>query len=243
MANKQLNDLLGYGDLKIYQMKDSFCFSIDSVLLANFISIGKKSKKIIDLGTGNAVIPLILAYKYFNVSIVGIEIQKKIYDLAFESIEYNRLSSKIKVLNEDINNLSKIYPKDSFDIVVSNPPYFKYEKRSLTNESITKTIARHEIKVTFEEIVKAAVWLLKENGTFAFVHRPDRLFEFLDILKKYRLEPKKIQFVYPKMGKECNAILVECIKNGNSGLKIISPLYVHDRDGYTDEILNMFNRK
>ena len=235
-----LNDLLNYNGLKIYQDTDSFCFSLDSVLLANFVTINKTFKKIVDLGCGNGAIPLFLSTRTDS-SITGVEIQKFIYDLAIKSIKYNKLDEKIDIINDDINNLKNRFPSSSFDVVVSNPPYFKMNEKSLVNESPTKIIARHEVKLNFSELVEMANYLLKEHGVFAFVHRPDRLFEFLDILKKYKFEPKKIQFVYPSKGKECNMILIECVKNGKVGLKVLPPLFVHDGNEYSEEVKKIFN--
>lgn len=235
-----LNDLLNYNGLKIYQDTDSFCFSLDSVLLANFVTINKTSKKIIDLGCGNAAIPLFLSTRT-DASITGIEIQKSIYDLAVKSVKYNKLESKIDIINDDINNLKAKFSSSSFDVVVSNPPYFKVSERSLVNESPTKIIARHEVKITFDKLVEITNYLLKEHGVFAFVHRPERLFEFLEILKKYKFEPKKIQFIYPNKNKECNMILVECVKNGKNGLKILPPLFVHNKNDYSEEVKEIFN--
>lgn len=235
-----LNDLLNYNGLKIYQDTDSFCFSLDSVLLANFVTLNKNAKKIIDLGCGNAAIPLFLSTRTDSL-ITGVEIQKSIYDLAQKSIKYNKLDKKIDIINDDINNLKDRFPSSSFDVVVSNPPYFKMNERSLVNESPTKIIARHEVKLTFLELVEMTNYLLKEHGVFAFVHRPDRLFEFLEILKKYKLEPKKIQFIYPSKNKESNMILVECVKNGRVGLKILPPLFVHNGDQYSEEVKEIFN--
>jgi len=235
-----LNDLLNYNGLKIYQDTDSFCFSLDSVLLANFVTLNKNAKKIIDLGCGNAAIPLFLSTRTDSL-ITGVEIQKSIYDLAQKSIKYNKLDKKIDIINDDINNLKDRFPSSSFDVVVSNPPYFKMNERSLVNESPTKIIARHEVKLTFLELVEMTNYLLKEHGVFAFVHRPDRLFEFLEILKKYKLEPKKIQFIYSSKNKESNMILAECVKNGRVGLKILPPLFVHNGDQYSEEVKEIFN--
>lgn len=234
-----LNDLLGYKNLKIYQDNEYFCFSIDSVLLAHFVKINKKVKNIIDFGTGNAVIPLILSTKT-KVNIVGVEIQKEIYDMALNSVIYNNLAKQIKIINGDIKNLNKVYNHEYFDIVTCNPPYFKYKNTSLVNKNIIKTIARHEININFDEIAKQAAYLLKENGEFVFVHRPDRFLEIIEILKKYKLEIKEIRFVYPKITKDANIILVRCIKNGKVGLKILNPLYVHNDIGYTDEVMKFF---
>jgi tRNA1(Val) A37 N6-methylase TrmN6 len=235
-----INYLVGYKDLKIVQDTDCFSFSLDSVLLANFITLRSTTKKIIDLGTGNAPIPLILSTKT-NAKIVGVEIQEEVYKMALKSIQINGLESKIEILNEDVKKLDKLYETDTFDVVVSNPPYFKYNGESLVNGNHHKTIARHEVLLNIDEILRITRKVLKNNGTFGIVHRPERLLEILNKMKQYNIEPKRIRFVYPKENLECNTILIEGTKNGKEGLKILPPLYVRNKKGeYTKEIRKMF---
>ncbi len=236
-----LNDLLEYNGLKIYQDDEFFNFSLDSVLLPNFVTVKTRAKKILDLGTGNAPIPMIFSCLYKNVDIFGIEIQEKIYDLAKKSIEYNKLQNRITIINDDIKNLNKYFQINSFDVIVSNPPYFKLNEKSNINEVIEKTIARHELKINLDEIVRIASIYLKNDGVFAMVHRTDRLIEIIEVFKKYNIEPKKIRLVYPKKNEESNLVLIEGTKNGKTGLKILSPLIVHyDNGDYTEEIKEMF---
>ena len=235
-----VNRLLNYRNLKIVQNTDWFAFSLDSVLLANFVTITKNTKNIIDLCTGNAPIPIILSTKT-NANITGVEIQKEIYDLANKSVEINNLQDKIKLLNMNVNDLTKEYETDTFDVITCNPPYFKVKEDSNLNENKVKTIARHEIYLKLDEIFTLSKKLLKNNGIISMVHRPDRLIEIIDSMKKHNIEPKKIRFVYPKKNSECNILLIEGSKNGNPGLKILPPLYVHDENGnYLDEIQDMF---
>ena len=238
---KVINDLVGYDGLKIVQVNEYFNFSLDSVLLASFIQL-KKDDKIIDLGTGNAPIPLILSTKT-NEEIIGIEVQKEIYDLAVESVKLNKLESQIKIKNLDIKNLLSEYNSESFNIVISNPPYFKKTEESVLNENNVKAIARHEILINLEEIIMIASKLLKNRGSFYLVHRTDRLAEIIEVLKKNKLEPKRIRFIFPKKNSESNLFLLEARKNSNIGLKVLSPLIVHDENlNYTEEVLKMFKR-
>ena len=235
-----LNDLVGYKNLKIYQEPDWFSFSLDSVLLPNFVSLNKNIKVIMDLCCGNAPIPLILSTKT-NAKIIGIELQEDVYKLAKDSVEYNKLESQIEILNMNIKDLKNKYSGDSIDVITCNPPYFKYLESSNINEDIHKVIARHEKEITLDEIVDISHYLLKNNGVLAMVHRTDRLIEIINTFNKYGLEVKKIRFIYPKVDSESNMILIEGKKNGNTGLKVLPPLYVHNEDGsYKNEVLEMF---
>lgn len=235
-----LNDLLGYHDLKIFQNTDWFSFSLDSVLLPNFVTINKNVRNILDLGCGNAPIPLILSTKT-DAHIVGVEIQKDSYDMAVKSVKYNNLENQIELLNVDMKNLKSIYQGDSFDVITCNPPYFKYLKTSNLNDDEHKVIARHEKMITLEEVLSISKYLLKNNGVLAIVHRTERLVEIFNLFQKYGLEVKKVRLIYPKKNSESNMVLVEGRKNGNPGLKILPPLYVHEDDGnYTSEVTNMF---
>lgn len=240
---KVINDLLNYNNLKIVQDDEWFNFSLDSVLLPNFVKINKNTQKILDLGTGNAPIPMILS-TMTDAKIYGIELQKEIYDLAVESLKINKLENKINIINDNIKKLDKYFDINSFDIIVSNPPYFKYNENSNINESIQKTIARHEKEITLNEIVFTAKKYLKNNGTFAMVHRTDRLIEIIEEFKKNNIEPKRIRLIYPKVGEESNMVLIEGRKNGKTGLKILSPLIAHNNNGeYTDEVKEMFKER
>lgn len=235
-----LNDLVGYKNMKIYQNTDWFSFSLDSVLLPNFVTLRKNVKNIIDLGTGNAPIPLILTTRT-DAKITAVEIQKDVYELAKKTVELNKLDDRIELLNMDILDLKNIYESDSFDVVVSNPPYFKLNESSNVNDDIHKIIARHEKCLNLEQLAYMAKYLLKNNGVFAMVHRTDRLIEIINVLSKNNLQVKKIRFIYPKKNTESNMVLVEATKNGNVGLKLLPPLYVHDEDGnYTEEVLKYF---
>lgn len=235
------NYLLGYKNMYIMQDTEMFNFSLDSVLLPNFVTINKKIDKILDIGCGNAPIPLILSTKT-DAEIIGVEIQKQSYDLAVESVQINNLTNQITIINDDINNWSQNIESDTFDIITCNPPFFKTSELSNLNDSEYKTIARHETKLNLESLMKVSRKLLKNNGRLALVHRPERLVEIIEVMKQNNIEPKKIQFIHPKIGKEANILLVEGVKNGKPGLKILEPLYSHNEDGsYTEKIQTFFS--
>lgn len=234
------NYLLGYKNMYIYQNTEYFNFSLDSVLLPNFITINKKINKILDIGCGNAPIPLILSTKT-NAEIIGVEIQPEIYELAKKSVQENKLADQIKIVNQDILEYVKSTESDEFDIITCNPPFFRVNEQSNFNDNECKRIARHEIKLNLQDLFKVAKKLLKNNGVIGIVHRPDRLIEIIEAMKANNIEPKRIRFVYPNLNSEANILLIEGRKNGNPGLKVLPPLYVHEKDGkYTKEVLKYF---
>ena len=238
-----VNDLLGYKNLKIVQNNQMFSFSLDSVLLPNFVTINKNVKNILDIGCGNAPIPIILS-TLTSAKIKGVEIQKDVALLAKKSIELNNLNDQIEIINDDINEIAKTIPTESFDIITCNPPYFKVIKNSNLNQSDYKTIARHEVTLNIEVLCKISKKLLKNKGLLALVHRPERLLEILETLKRNNLEPKKIQFIYPKINSEANMLLIEAKKNGNSGLKVLEPIFVHENNGeYTKQVRKFFENR
>ncbi|WP_455682996.1 tRNA1(Val) (adenine(37)-N6)-methyltransferase [Thomasclavelia sp.] len=233
-----VNYLLAYNNLQIIQRKDMFNFSLDTVLLANFCTITKDVKKIVDFGTNNAAIPLILSTRT-NKDILGIEIQKEAVDLAKKNIILNKLDNQIEIIQADINDYVKNAPK--VGLVICNPPFFKVDEESNLNENEFLTIARHEIKIDLERIIRSASIILDNRGRFSMVHRPDRMIEILNLMQKYEIEPKRIRFVYPKVGRESHVLLVEGMYKGKKGLRIESPLYAHNEDGsYSNEVRKMF---
>ena len=240
--NEKVDDL-EFNNLKIIQNKNEFCFGMDSVLLANFAKDIKEKNKIIDLGTGTGILPILLAGKIKNLDIVGIEIQKQMADMAIRSLKLNNLEKNIKIINEDIKNINKIFNKNIFDVVITNPPYKKINT-GLINESEGKLIARHEIKCNLEDIIFTAKYLLKDKGIFYMVHRPERIVDICELLRKYKIEPKIIKLVYPFQNKAANLILIKAIKNANRFLKIEKPLIVYKNNGeYTEDILKIYNKK
>lgn len=243
LMTKIKNYLLGYEDMFIYQNNEMFSFSLDSILLPNFVTINKKHKLIMDIGCGNAPIPLILSTRT-SAKIIGVEIQKEAYDLAVFSVQENKLEGQIQIVNADINELYKEIESDSFDVITCNPPYFKYTESSNLNESEFKVIARHEIKLDLPKLFNISKKILKNNGIIAIVHRPERFVEIIEEMKKNNIEPKRVQFIYPGKEKDANIMLIEGVKNGNPGLKIMAPLISHEADGeYTQEIKKYFEKR
>lgn len=237
---KVKNRLLNFNDKIIYQNDDYFAFSLDSVLLANFVTIKLSDKKIIDFCSGNAPIPMLMSFRT-NARIFGIELQNEIFDMGLDSVIENKMDNQIELINGDVKNIDKYFNAESMDVVTCNPPYFKYQDSSLVNDNDVKTIARHEVMLNLEDVLKSARYVLKNGGIFAMVHRPERMIEIINMMQKYGIEPKKIRLVYPKMGHDANILLIEGIKNGKSGLKVLSPMYTHNDDGsYVDEVRKMF---
>lgn len=228
-------------DLIIYQDDDWFKFSLDSVLLSKFVSINLRHKNIIDLATGNAPIPLLLSFRT-KANIYGVEYQECVYKLGKQSILENNKNEQINLICDDVRNLKDRFNSDSFDVVTCNPPYFKTKNSEFLNDNDVKTLARHEVTLCLEDVLKNASYLLKSGGIFAMVHRTERFIEIIEKMKKNNLEPKRVQFIYPKNGRESDLFLIEGIKNGNSGLKLLSPLVVHNEDNtYTEEVLDILN--
>ena len=227
--------------LKIIQRSDYFNFSIDSLLVSEFVSIKKDTKNIIDLGTGNAVIPLFLSKKT-SAKIFGMEIQKISFEIAQRNININNLNEQIYIIYDDMKNYKKYFLNGSFDIVVSNPPFFKFNgNKELLNDLEQLSIARHEIEITLEELIQTASLLVKDRGYFYLVHRADRLTEIISALQKFNFEAKKIKFCYTTENKNAKIVLIEAIKSGKAGLTILPPLVINKNNGeYTEEVLEMF---
>ena len=222
--------------LRIIQSPTVFAFSLDAVLLARFVYVPIQKGNLIDLCSGNGVIPLFLSARTKG-NITGVEIQDRLYDMAVRSIEYNKLEGRLKMIHGDIKEMPQQLGYGKFDVVTCNPPYFITPSKEEINPNEHLAIARHEILCTLEDAIKASSQLVRQGGKVAFVHRPGRLIDILTLMRQYRLEPKRIQFVYPKQGKEANILLVEAIKDGSPDLKILPPLIVYNEDDeYTPEI-------
>ena len=241
MTKEKIHELLGYESIKIIQDEDMFSFSLDSMLLANFIDT-TGAKRIIDLGTGNGPIPLFLTLKT-KACIIGVEIQKEVASLAKRSVELNHFEDQIEIINDDLKGIYKKVGANSFDIVSSNPPYFPYKEDSMINKNDYLTIARHEVKAKLTDIILEAKKLLIDGGRFYMVHRVNRLTEVIKALEDNNFGIKKMQMIYPKTDGDAMMFLVEARKNKPSDLKIIKPLYVYDGDKYTKEVLEIFNFK
>lgn len=222
-----LNDLYDY-NLKIYQYDTHFKFSIDSILLAEYVKLTNKTKNILDLCTGNASIPLILATKT-KVHIEAIEVQKEIYELGVKSVIYNKLDKQITLYNQNILDYQS---NQKYDIITCNPPYFKVERQSYTNEFTPLAIARHELLVTLEDIFKIASQHLNSKGEFYLIHRLERIDEIIILGNKYKLNVKNIELIKTKSNNKPSMVLVRCIKNSHKGIKINNPISIENRKTY-----------
>ncbi len=239
--NERIDDL-EFNGLKIIQNKDGFCFGIDSVLLSDFSRDLPKNATALDLGTGTGILGILLCGKTNLSKIYGIEIQKDVADMAKRSIELNNLSNKFEIINENIKNLSNHFQNDSFDAIISNPPY-KKDNCGIKNESETKLISRHEITASLEDFISISSKLLKNNCSLYMVHRPERLSDLFYLLKKYKLEPKKLRIVQSYYDSKPKLILVKATKNAKSFLNIEKPLIIYNKDGsYTDEIYEIYGK-
>ncbi len=240
--NERIDDLELKG-LKIIQNKEGFCFGIDSVLLSDFVKNIKNNSLVLDLGTGTGIIPILLCGKTNLKKVIGVEVQEKIAEMAKRSIKLNNLEDRFQVINENILNLNKIYKKQTFDVVVTNPPY-KKKNSGIINENHEKLISRHEIEADLADFIKVSKDLLKDKGEFYMVHRPERLVDILSIMRKEKLEPKVLRMVYSNKNKEPKLVLIKGIKNAKPFLKVEKNLYIYDENGnYTDEILEIYNKK
>lgn len=242
LKNNERIDDLQYKNLKIIQNTEGFCFGIDAVLLANFAKSMKRSDVVVDLCTGTGIIAILLSGKTNAKKIIGVEIQSEFAEMAKRSVDMNNLQDRIEIINEDLKNLNKIIPSASVDTVTVNPPYMK-SGGALTNDNDSLAIARHEVCCTLEDVIKESSRILKTNGSFYMVHKPERLVDIFCIMRKYKIEPKRIRFVHPKMDKPANIVLIEGSKDGKSFLKFEKPLYVYEDDGkYTDEIYSIYEK-
>ena len=221
---KEINDLYDYG-YKILQKSDYFKFSLDSMLLANFVNINMSDSKLLDFCTGNCPIPIILSNSIKN--IVAFEVQKEIYELGDESLKLNNINN-VKLINDDIKNIGNYYEEGYFDIITCNPPYFKVIDSSRINDNNVKAIARHEILIKLEDIVSLAYKFLRDKGKLYIVYRPDRLMELLKLFDKYKFGVKKLQCCYNNSDSLSSMILIEAMKNGQDDLKILAPLYTEN---------------
>lgn len=240
--NERIDDL-EYKGLKIIQKNDGFCFGMDSVILSDFAKISKKNAVVADFGTGTGIISILLAAKNDNISkIYAFEIQEEMAEMAQRSVKLNDLNDKIEIENADIVGISKSNWNKKFDIIVSNPPYKKVDT-GLLSQGDKKLISRHEVKCTLEDIANEASRCLKDNGVFYMVHRPERLVDICSVMRKNKLEPKEIRFVYPHATEEANLVLIRCVKCGKPYAKVLNPLVVYDENNeYTDEIYKIYSK-
>jgi len=238
---KELHDLFGIGSLKIYQDKKNLSFSIDSILLASFVSVQPRTKNIIDFGTGFGPIPLFLSTKT-KAHIIGMDINQEALVLANESVQLNHLENQIDIVYQDVRTAYNDVRYKDFDIVVCNPPFFKVSDEKVQNVEKSRTDARHETTLTLEEMILSAKRLLTTGGSLTFIHRTDRLEEIILLLNKHRFHIKRMCYIYPKPKKKSLMVLIDARNNSHTGsLELLEPIYIMDENGeYTEEVKKIF---
>lgn len=234
-------DTLKVSGFKVIQEEKRFCFGIDAVLLSDFVSTGR-NEKICDLGTGTGIIPFLLAAKNQSLKIDALEIQTESCDMAKRSVRLNKLEDRINIVEGDIKTACRYFEKNTYDVVTSNPPYM-IAGHGEGNGNDEKTIARHEVLCTLEDVVRSSSELLKSQGRFYMIHKPFRLAEIISVMMKYKLEPKRMRLCYPYVDKEPTMVLIEGVKCAKSRIKIESPLIVYEKSGgYTQEVQEIYAR-
>lgn len=238
--NERIDDL-GCKSLKIIQNKKWFCFGIDSVLLVNFAKNIKSNSNVLDLGTGTGIIPILLSGKTNFKKAIGVEVQEKVAEMAKRSVKLNNLEDKIEIVCDNITNLNDKYKNKKFDVIITNPPYKKMGD-GVINDIEEKLISRHEVKANLEDFIRIASSLLKDKGEFYIVHRPERLVDILNLMRKYKIEPKLMQMVYSYHNKPPKLVLIKGIRNANPFLKLEKNIYIYDKDrNYSKDIEEMYN--
>ena len=236
--NERIDDLQR-NHLRIIQKTDGFCFGMDAVLLSGFAAV-KPGERVLDLGTGTGIIPILLSAKTEGEHFTGLEIQEEIAGMAKRSVSMNGLEKKIEIVNGDIKEASRIFGAASFDVVTTNPPYMN-DAHGLKNPTEVKAISRHEVLCTLEDLVREGAKVLKHGGRMYMVHRPHRLIEILNTMTKYRLEPKRMKLVHPFRDKEANMVLIEAVRGGGAWMKVEPPVIVYKEPGvYSEEIYDIY---
>ncbi len=238
LPNERLDELHRNG-YKIIQNPERFCFGMDAVLLSGFAS-ALEGEKVLDLGTGTGIIPILMAAKTPADHLTGLEIQEESADMARRSVAYNDLEDRIDIVTGDIKDASRLFGASSFDVITTNPPYMIAD-HGLVNPDEAKAVARHEIKCTLEDVISQSAKVLKPGGRFFMVHRPFRLSEIFSLMSAYKLEPKRMRMVYPYLDAEPNMVLIEGNRGGKPRLSVEKPLIVYkERGKYTDEIYDIY---
>lgn len=234
-------DELERKNYKIIQDKDRFCFGMDAVLLSGFTEV-KEGESVLDMGTGTGVIPLLLEAKTKGEHFTGLEIQAESAEMASRSVRLNDLENKIDIVQGDIKEASNIFGGATFDIVTCNPPYMT-EHHGLKSFEEPMAIARHEIKCTLEDVIRESAKVLRPGGRFYMVHRPRRLVDIIQLMREYKMEPKRLRMVHPFQNKEANMMLVEGHRGGGAMMHVEAPLIVYQSQGvYTEEILKIYGK-
>ena len=236
--NERIDDLQRNG-YRIIQNPDRFCFGMDAVLLAGF-AVAKEGSTVLDMGTGTGILPILMEARTKAAHLTGLEIQEESADMARRSVALNGLEDKITIVTGDIKEAGSLFDAASFDVITCNPPYM-IGQHGLVNPEDAKAIARHEILCTLEDVIGQAARLLRPGGNFFMVHRPFRLTDIIALLRQYRLEPKRMQFVYPFVDKEPNMVLVEANRGGKPRMKVEKPLIIYQEPGvYMPEIYELY---
>lgn len=240
LKDKERIDDLQCKGLRLIQNPDGFCFGIDAVLLANFSKV-KRGSKVVDLGTGTGIIPVLISGKSGADKIIGVEIQEEVAEMATRSVKLNDLEDRVSILNEDLNNITSLIGKNTVDVVVSNPPYM--HSKGIINENDKKAISRHGIMCDLEDIFRVAKDILKPNGKLYMINRTLRLVDMMVYARNHNLEPKTMKFVHSKIGKAPKLVLVEFVKCAKPEVKVLEPLYIYKEDGsYTDQTLAIYSK-
>lgn len=230
-------DAIGYGELQIIQPKQGFRFTLDPILLAGFARI-KQGERWIDLGTGNGVLPLLLAQREKRVQITGIEIDPPSADRARRSVLLNNLEEQIEIIQGDLRELRSTLGAQSCDVVITNPPYRRPESGRISTGS-GRSIARHELHGALDDFLDSSRYLLKNGGRFYAIYLAERLPELLSKMSSMKIEAKRLRCVYPRAGADANLILIEGRRSGRPGLTVADPLYIYDGEDYSEEVLNL----
>jgi tRNA1Val (adenine37-N6)-methyltransferase len=227
-------------DIRLFQAKNGYRFSVDALLLENFIS-AKRLEKGIELGAGSGIISILLAKRLKGSKIIAVEIQNNLAERATRNVNLNGLDERIEILQKDIKDLKKIYPANKFDFVFSNPPFRKTKTGRLSIYE-ERAVARHEVEITLPDLIKTAAYLIKHSGKFFLIYHPFRLAELISLLQKAKLEPKRMRFVHSKMGEEAKMVLIEAVKGSGTWLKIAPPLYIYEKgNAYTSELTKILS--
>jgi len=241
--HERVDDLYRCG-YRIIQDPEKFCFGMDAVLLADF-AIAHAGERVIDLGTGTGIIPTLMAARYPQASYVGLELQGEMAEMAGRSVALNQLQEKLQICQGDLRQVREMFPSGSFRVVTSNPPYMKVQK-GFQNQTSAVTIARHETHCSLRDVMEAAAWLLNSKGRIYMVHRPLRLPEIFEEMRRVKIEPKRMRLVHPHLDQEPAQVLVEGVLHGGPELRVMPPLVVYDEKGeYTAELRQIYdmNRK
>ena len=239
LKNGERIDDLQRNNLKIIQNPEKFCFGMDAVLLSGFVN-AKKGGRLLDLGTGTGILPILLSAKTEMSELTGLEIQPESADMASRSVELNGIGERVRIVCGDIKEADRLFALSSFDVITCNPPYM-IGKHGLENPNEPKAIARHEVLCSFDDVARVAGKLLKPGGHFFLVHRPFRLSEILGTLTDYRLEPKRMRLVYPFVDREPNMVLIEAVRGGKPRMSVEKPLIIFKEPNvYTDEVSELY---